>query len=80
MSTTEPTGMLWRKSSHSNGQANCVEVTILQTGGAAVAIRDSKAADGQCLIFTTRAWRQLINNVEASVSRTIPSPCAQTVK
>lgn len=69
MSTTEPDGMHWRKSSHSNGQANCVEVATVQTGGAAVAIRDSKAAHGQFLVFTTRAWRQLINDIEARVHR-----------
>ena len=32
MSSTELSGALWRKSSYSNGQANCVEVAAV-TGG-----------------------------------------------
>ena len=67
MNSTEPTTMLWRKSSHSNGQANCVEVATLGTGRARIVIRDSKTIEGPYLAFTIRAWRQLISNFEASV-------------
>ena len=69
MKSIEPTSMQWRKSSHSNGQANCVEVATVQSKRPGVVIRDSKAVDGPCLIFTTRAWRQLIDDAEASVRR-----------
>jgi Domain of unknown function (DUF397) len=72
MTSTELTGALWRKSSHSNGQANCVEVATVQIRRAAVAIRDSKSADGRCLIFTTRAWQQLVNSVRTTAE--IASP------
>jgi uncharacterized protein DUF397 len=69
MSTTEPTSMQWRKSSHSNGQANCLEVANVQSDQTTIAIRDSKAKDGRCLILTAQAWRQLINDAKAHVSQ-----------
>jgi hypothetical protein len=37
---------LWRKSSYSNGQANCVETAAVGQGGRFVAVRDSKAPVG----------------------------------
>ena len=58
MSSTDLSGALWRKSSYSNGQANCVEVTTVTGGRTFVAIRDSKAPDAPSLIFTARTWRQ----------------------
>jgi len=58
MSSTDLSAALWRKSSHSNGQANCVEVAALGGGRSVVAVRDSKASDAPSLIFTERAWRQ----------------------
>jgi Domain of unknown function (DUF397) len=67
MSTIRPTGVQWRKSSHSNGQANCVEVATVRHERPRVAVRDSKVINGSCLIFTTRAWRQLIKDFEAGV-------------
>jgi hypothetical protein len=42
----------WRKSSRS-GATNCVEVAF---AGPAVAVRDSKNADGPVLIFSTDGW------------------------
>jgi hypothetical protein len=67
MTSSQSSSALWRKSSYSNGQANCVEVATVQGDRAGVAIRDSKAADGPCLIFTAGAWRRLTSDVEASV-------------
>ena len=66
MSSTELSGALWRKSSYSNGQANCVQVATMGGGPAFVAIRDSKAPDAVSLIFTTRAWRQFTDSIEAA--------------
>ena len=57
MSSTDLCGALWRKSSYSNGQANCVEVA-LRDGQAAVAVRDSKAPDSPALLFSTQAWQR----------------------
>ncbi|OHV64173.1 DUF397 domain-containing protein [Pseudofrankia sp. BMG5.36] len=44
----------WRKSSHSSGDSQCVEVTPLPDGGRAV--RDSKDPDGAVLRFTAAEW------------------------
>lgn len=54
MSTTELSNAKWRKSSHSNGQANCVEVADLNSEHRAV--RDSKHPTGPALIFTAAEW------------------------
>jgi Domain of unknown function (DUF397) len=52
----------WRKSSHSGGAGNCVEVAGNLTG--AVGVRDSKNPDGQALVFTTPAWRVFADRVK----------------
>ena len=65
MSSTDLSGALWRKSSYSNGQANCVEVAALG-GRMLVAVRDSKAPDIPSLIFTARTWRQFTGSVRAT--------------
>jgi hypothetical protein len=44
---------VWRKSSHSNVQANCVEVAV---GPRVVAVRDSKNAAGPVLAFPAAGW------------------------
>jgi len=66
MSSTELSSAPWRKSSYSNGQANCVEVAALGAGQGPVAVRDSKAPDALSLIFTARTWRQFTNSVGAT--------------
>ena len=66
MSSTELSGALWRKSSYSNGQANCVEVAALGGRRSAVAVRDSKAPGALSLTFTTRAWRQFTDSFEGT--------------
>jgi hypothetical protein len=66
MSSTELSGAQWRKSSYSNGQANCVEVVAVRGGRKLMAVRDSEAPDGRSLIFTARAWRQFTDSVEAT--------------
>jgi Domain of unknown function (DUF397) len=67
MSSTELSGALWRKSSYSNGQANCVEVVAVEGARTRVAVRDSKAPDALSLIFTERAWRQFMDIAEATL-------------
>ena len=71
MSSTDLSGALWRKSSYSNGQANCVEVTAVTGGRTFVAVRDSKAPDALGLIFTARTWRQFTDNIAEEVTASI---------
>ena len=42
----------WRKSSHSAGEGDCVEVAIEHTVG----VRDSKAPDAGQLTVSRQAW------------------------
>ncbi|MCK8676626.1 DUF397 domain-containing protein [Streptomyces lichenis] len=56
MDRADLTGAPWRKSSYSNGQAECVEVAPLADRH--VATRDTKAhGHGPALIFTTHQWQ-----------------------
>ena len=45
----------WRKSSYSNGQAECAE--IAQAPAGTITVRDSKDPAGACLTFGPRPWR-----------------------
>jgi hypothetical protein len=63
MSSTELPDPLWRKSSHSNGQANCIEAAAAGNGQTSVWVRDSKAPDAVRLVFTAQVWRQFTENI-----------------
>jgi hypothetical protein len=45
----------WRKSSYSNGQAECIEIAQARPG--TITIRDSKNPAGARLTFGSRSWR-----------------------
>jgi hypothetical protein len=47
----------WRKSSHSIGNGECVEVA---SGLGSIAVRDSKNHAGPILVFTAKAWCSFI--------------------
>jgi hypothetical protein len=64
MSSTELSGAQWRKSSYSNGQANCVEVAGLRGECLVTAVRDSKMPGGASLFFSMEAWRRFTEAVE----------------
>jgi hypothetical protein len=52
----------WRKSSHSNSFANCVEVS---DRGGAVLVRDSKDACGPVLRCTPGEWSAFTTGIRA---------------
>jgi hypothetical protein len=66
MNSAELTGTVWRKSSRSNGQANCVEIAFL---GTSVAMRDSKdRGSGPILRFSQDEWTAFVAGVEVCSS------------
>ncbi|MDM4723073.1 DUF397 domain-containing protein [Micromonospora sp. WMMA1363] len=48
---------MWRKSSRSGGEGNCVEVAAF---AAAVGVRDSKDRPGPALSFGPAAWTRFV--------------------
>ncbi|MEH1016603.1 DUF397 domain-containing protein [Micromonospora sp. CPCC 206060] len=56
------TGAIWRKSTRSGGQGDCVEVADNLTG--IVGVRDSKDPDGPALTFTPTAWTAFLDTVK----------------
>jgi len=56
----------WRKSSHSSGDGQCVEVARLDQ---AVAVRDSKSPNGPNLIFTRHDWSAFMRGLKEGDSR-----------
>ncbi|MCW3838924.1 DUF397 domain-containing protein [Micromonospora yasonensis] len=55
---TNLTGAVWRKSSRSSSQGNCVEVAANLPG--LVAVRDSKDQHGPALVFTPAGWEAFL--------------------
>jgi hypothetical protein len=53
--------MMWRKSSFSTDDSNCVEVAFAEP--AAVAVRDSKNQDGPTLAVPVVTWHSFISRV-----------------
>jgi len=62
MSTADNPQAKWKKSSYSNGQANCVEVS--RSLPDIVAVRDSKNRSGPVLAVRPGAWRDLLRAIK----------------
>ncbi|MGW7352881.1 DUF397 domain-containing protein [Streptomyces sp. NPDC054784] len=63
--SSDLTGTTWRKSSHSNAQAECVEVAFLDDGR--VATRDTKHhGGGAALTFNRTEWAAFQHQVARS--------------
>jgi Domain of unknown function (DUF397) len=60
MAAREPDGIVWRKSSYTYDNGNCVEVGWPEPTG--VAVRDSKQPTGPTLSFPTKAWRTFLTS------------------
>jgi hypothetical protein len=58
----DPAGVVWRKSTRSNPQDNCVEIAELPS---AVAVRDSKDPGGPVLAFHQDEWRAFIEEIKS---------------
>ncbi len=54
-------GAVWRKSSYSNWNNQCVEVA---QAGRTIAVRDSKNPDAGYLTFTTAEWEDFLTRIK----------------
>ncbi|MEU7619586.1 DUF397 domain-containing protein [Micromonospora rifamycinica] len=52
---------VWRKSSRSSAEGNCVEVT--DDLPAVVGVRDSKDITGPVLVFSPQSWRSFLHTI-----------------
>ncbi|MFI1965751.1 DUF397 domain-containing protein [Streptomyces pathocidini] len=67
-----PGGATWQKSSYSSSQGgDCIECAQLTGSTPAVAVRDSKNADGPRLHFSAMAWKSFLNFAATQDVRTI---------
>ncbi|MFF5073917.1 DUF397 domain-containing protein [Micromonospora olivasterospora] len=57
---------MWRKSSRSGGEGNCVEVAAFVD---AVGVRDSKDRGGPALSFTPASWVGFVQAARSGVLR-----------
>lgn len=56
-------GAAWRKSSHSNGATNCVEVAMLADGS--VGVRHSRRPDAEVIVYSRTEWAAFVAGVKA---------------
>ncbi|GAA0362936.1 DUF397 domain-containing protein [Streptomyces blastmyceticus] len=66
MNTVNLCEVIWRKSSYSSGEGQCVEIAFLRE---VVATRDSKTPHGSALIFNADTWSAFTAGVKAGAFR-----------
>ncbi|MFI2185303.1 DUF397 domain-containing protein [Streptomyces sioyaensis] len=54
--------LMWRKSTYSGKDGNCVEVA--RVDDSVVGVRDSKAPRGPVLSFSAQAWTALLSDID----------------
>ena len=59
----DPASLTWRKSSYSEGAAECVETAVLPDRR--VAVRDSKQPEGAILLYAPGEWRAFVAGAKA---------------
>ncbi|WP_235926730.1 DUF397 domain-containing protein [Actinokineospora pegani] len=67
MTVSDLAGAVWRKSSHSGGGNDCVELVVSRSGAA---VRDSKNTESGHLAFADVEWAEFLNEVKGGVLRT----------
>ncbi len=65
MRSVNSSGILWRKSSYSAANGDCVEVGQRVDGY--IGVRDSKNVSMATLGFTTAGWRTFVGKVKGDV-------------
>jgi Domain of unknown function (DUF397) len=63
----ETSGAIWRTSSHSTQDGNCVEVAAALPGR--IAVRDSKDPLGAPLLLAAEQWQQFTHQIKAARPR-----------
>jgi Domain of unknown function (DUF397) len=61
VSLSDLTGAAWRKSSHSGGGNDCVELVVARIGAA---VRDSKSPDAGHIEFAGTGWNAFMGAVK----------------
>ena len=62
----EASGAIWRTSSHSTQDGNCVEVAAVPPGQ--IAVRDSRNRQGPGLVLARGQWQRFTDRLKATTS------------
>jgi hypothetical protein len=63
---SNPKFTTWRKSRHSGGDSNCVEVAFAADVDGSVGVRDSKNRTGPLLEITSAEWNTFLRAIKAN--------------
>jgi hypothetical protein len=60
----EASGAVWRTSSHSTQDGNCIEIGMALPGR--IAVRDSKNRRGAGLVFAPGQWQRFVDRLKTA--------------